>query len=75
MWVSNCYNERSEYKIGEGNSEAMNLLDFYKEHVLTDPEVGDEEIKKVLEISNKFNTKTGLDFMYHAFQSFSDLQN
>lgn len=53
----------------------MNLLDFYKEHVLIDPEVGDEEIKKVLEISNKFNTGTGLDFMYHTFQTFSDLQN
>ena len=33
----------------------MNLLDFYKEHILIDPEVGDEEIKKILEISNKFN--------------------
>ena len=53
----------------------MNLLDFYKEHILIDPEVGDEEIRKVLEISNKFNTGTGLDFMYFAFQSFSDLQN
>lgn len=53
----------------------MNLLDFYKEHVLIDPEVGDEEIKKVLEISNRFNTGTGLDFMYHVFQTFSDLRN
>ena len=53
----------------------MNLLDFYKEYVLTDPEVGDEEIRKVLEISNKFYTETGLDFMYHTFQTFSDLQN
>ena len=50
----------------------MNLLDFYKEHVLTDPEVGDEDIRKVLEISNKFN---GIDYMYHVFQTFSDLQN
>jgi hypothetical protein len=52
-----------------------NLLDFYKEHVLVDPEVGDEKIRKVLEISNKFHTETRLDFMYNAFQSFSDLQN
>ncbi len=51
-----------------------NLLDFYKEHVLIDPEVKDEEIRKVLEISNQFNTGTGLDFMYYAFQS-SNLQN
>lgn len=51
-----------------------NLLDFYKEHVLIDPEVCDEEIKKVLDISNKFNTGTGLDYMYRAYQSFTDLQ-
>lgn len=53
----------------------MNLLDFYKEHVLIDPEVCDEEIKKILDISIRFNTRTGLDYMYHAYQSFSDLQN
>ena len=52
----------------------MNLLDFYKEHVLIDPEVKDEETKKVLDISSQFNT-TGLDYMYSAYQSFSDLQN
>ena len=50
----------------------MNLLDFYKEHILIDPEVGDEEIKKILEISNKFNE---IDYMYHVFQTYSDLQN
>ena len=53
----------------------MNLLDFYKEHVLIDPEVKDEDIGKVLGISNRFNTGTGLDYMYNAYQSFSDLQN
>jgi hypothetical protein len=53
----------------------MNLLDFYKEHVLIDPEVKDEDVGKVLGISNKFNTRTGLDYMYNAYQSFSDLQN
>jgi hypothetical protein len=52
-----------------------NLLDFYKEHVLIDPEVCDEDIKKVLDISNRFNTLKGLDYMYYAYQSFSDLQN
>ena len=52
----------------------MKLLDFYKEHVLIDPEVKDEETKKVLDISSQFNT-TGLDYMYSAYQSFSDLQN
>ena len=51
---------------------AKGLLDFYKEHVLIDPEVSDEEIGRILEITNKFNS---LDFMYHIFQSFSDLQN
>lgn len=53
----------------------MNLLDFYEEHVLVDPEVSDEEIRKILEISNKFNIEIGLDFMYNAFKSFSDLIN
>ena len=50
-------------------AECAYRIDFYKEHILVDPEVGDEEIKRVLEISNKFNTGKGLDFMYFTFQS------
>lgn len=49
---------------------------FYKEHVIVDPEVTQEDINQILNLANRFQSMDSLDYLYHVFEtSATSLQN